>query len=131
MKKTLLFVSPLLSRSGYGDHAREIAHHLISKAKEYDIHFLVTPWGTNPSIASEKNDKLTKSFGPYFAKKNEIREIYDVHIQLGLPPEFKPVGKFNIGLDNREKKILYKYMGFINNFFHNLLELVLALGNYL
>lgn len=86
----ILFISPLQSRSGYGEHARELAEVLIN----YDTDFYCTGWGSNPETSYLSDN-------PTIFKKvvNNIENSkYDVCIHLGMPNEFKPIGKYNIGI---------------------------------
>ena len=98
MKKKLLYVSPVMSRSGYGDHAREVARFLLTKQTEYDIRLAGTTWGSNPQTGLEADDALNKELSSLFLTESDSYDGCDVYIQLGLPPEFKPIGNFNIGI---------------------------------
>jgi glycosyltransferase involved in cell wall biosynthesis len=98
MKKTLLYVSPILSRSGYGDHAREFAKFLLTKKSEFDIKLAGTKWGINPQTALEEEPKLNKELSKFFISEDESFSGCDIYIQLGLPSEFKSIGKYNIGI---------------------------------
>lgn len=98
MKKKLLFVAPILSRSGYGDHAREVAQFLITQKKSFDIKIAGTPWGNNPQTGLADNADLEKELSEFFITENDKYDGCDVYIQLGLPSEFKTIGKFNIGI---------------------------------
>ena len=98
MKKKLLYVSPILSRSGYGDHAREFAEFLLSQKKYYDIHIIATPWGDNPQTGLKCNFKLNEELSKLFVDKQSVHDFYDIYVQLGLPPEFKRLGTFNVGI---------------------------------
>lgn len=96
-KTTLLFVSPLMSRSGYGDHAREIASIIYEKYNKLDIKFAITPWGNNPQTGL--NSSLQKKYSNLFVSETDQYEGCDLYVQLGLPSEFKCVGKkTNIGI---------------------------------
>ena len=44
MKKLILICGPLTSRSGYGNHTRDIFKAIHSLAK-YDIKVMDVPWG--------------------------------------------------------------------------------------
>ena len=70
MKKTLLYVSPILSRSGYGDHAREFAKFLLTKKSEFDIKLAGTKWGINPQTALEEEPKLNKELSKFFISED-------------------------------------------------------------
>lgn len=97
MKKSLLYVAPILSRSGYGDHAREFAEFLLSQTDDIDFNVIATPWGKNPQtgMPHELNESLSKHFT---SDKEKFKE-YDIFVQMGLPNEFKKIGKkLNIGI---------------------------------
>jgi glycosyltransferase involved in cell wall biosynthesis len=98
MKKKLLYVSPILSRSGYGDHAREFAEFLTNHADDYEIHMIGTPWGHNPQTGLQANEELNDKLKNMFVDSKDVYDFYDVYIQLGLPPEFKRLGTYNIGI---------------------------------
>ena len=98
MKKKLLYVSPILSRSGYGDHAREFAQFLLEHTSEYDIHLIATPWGHNPQTGLKDNTELHKQLSPMFVDKDDVHDFYDIYVQMGLPPEFKRLGTYNVGI---------------------------------
>lgn len=79
-----------MSRSGYGEHARELANALL----DYDVDFFCTSWGSNPELKQlHENTEITSRI------VSEIkRDTYDVCIQLGMPNEFKKIAKYNIGI---------------------------------
>ena len=57
MKKFMLICAPVSSRSGYGDHARDLVRSLMTHDK-YDIKIADVPWGETPRNAlDEKFDK--------------------------------------------------------------------------
>ena len=45
MKKKIIVRAPVLSRSGYGEHARFVLRALKTKEDIYDIYILNTNWG--------------------------------------------------------------------------------------
>ena len=52
-KPTLLFIGPVDSRSGYGEHSKSIVNSLL-KIDKYDIKILSIRWGTLPRSALKK-----------------------------------------------------------------------------
>ena len=59
MKKLMLITAPVSSRSGYGDHARDLVRSFIEQNK-YEIKINDVPWGITPRNAldiSDINDK--------------------------------------------------------------------------
>ena len=57
MKKVMLICAPVSSRSGYGDHARDLVRSFL-KLDKFDVKILDVPWGSTPRNAlDEKLDK--------------------------------------------------------------------------
>ena len=44
MKPFIVIQGPVATRSGYGDHTRDLAYSLIESGK-YDIKIISLPWG--------------------------------------------------------------------------------------
>ncbi len=97
MKKIdLLFIGPVGSHSGYGAHARDIVLGLI-KSDKYDVKIIPTLWGMTPSNylnPTVPNHKLIID-SLYL---QQLQKQPDILVQLGLPTEFNPIGKYNIGI---------------------------------
>ena len=55
-KPLLLFQGPVATRSGYGDHARDLVRSLI-KLDKYDVRIISTRWGATPMTALTSNDE--------------------------------------------------------------------------
>jgi glycosyltransferase involved in cell wall biosynthesis len=92
--KPILAIScPVSSRSGYGDHARDLVRSLIEMDK-FDIKILDQPWGSCPRNALTTNDK--EIYEKILTAPLSIQP--DVWIQVTVPNEFQPVGKYNIGI---------------------------------
>ena len=58
MKKFMLICAPVSSRSGYGDHARDLVRAFL-KHNKYDIKIMDVPWGMTPRNALD--NKLDKN----------------------------------------------------------------------
>lgn len=98
--KTVLLRGPLLSHSGYGVHARQIARWLFRKAaKEHDLDIAteLLPWGNTHWLTNtESCDGL---IGDLVTASNNQKPFYDVSIQIQLPNEWNPnAAMFNIGV---------------------------------
>ena len=98
--KTVLLRGPMLTLSGYGVHARQIAKWLFRVATEthqLDITTETLPWGKCHLIVDpEAEDGL---IGQILQASNNKKSFYDVTIQLQLPNEWNPfLGNFNIGV---------------------------------
>ncbi len=97
-KPTCLLVSPLFTRSGYGDWGVSIAKSLIRYGK-FDLHFAPTMWGacSKKNIDSEINDPEIKEILNRILK-GPLQKQPDVFIQMTIPNEFNRSGLFNIGM---------------------------------
>lgn len=96
VKKPLLVVQgPVATRSGYGDHSRDLVRSLISLDK-YDIRIVSLRWGNTPMNAlnpkNESDKQILDRIGLPIDRKP------DVFIQISVPNEFEPRGTYNIGI---------------------------------
>ena len=93
MKELLVFQGPCSSRSGYGDHARDLVRALISMDR-FEIQIIDLRWGDCPRNAlTTKDTDITSRI-----VVGNINRQPDVFVQLSVPNEFTPYGKFNIGI---------------------------------
>jgi glycosyltransferase involved in cell wall biosynthesis len=95
MKPTLIFQAPVATRSGYGDHARDLLHSLY-KLDKFEIKVISTRWGNTPMDALNYDNPFHK-----FVVDNiipQITEKPDIYIQVTVPNEFQPLGFYNIGI---------------------------------
>lgn len=95
MKPTLVFQAPVATRSGYGDHARDLLHSLY-KLDKFDIKVISTRWGATPMDALNYDNEFHK-----WIINNIIpspQEKPDIYIQVTVPNEFQPLGFYNIGI---------------------------------
>ena len=93
MKQLLVFQGPVSSRSGYGDHARDLVRSFIAMDR-FDIKIVDMRWGDCPRNGLTNNDKaIVQCF-----LRGKLTKQPDVFVQLSVPNEFNPVGKYNIGI---------------------------------
>ena len=59
MKPTLVFQAPVATRSGYGDHARDLLHSLY-KLDKFEIKIISTRWGATPMDALNYDNEFHK-----------------------------------------------------------------------
>jgi len=95
MKKLMLICAPVSSRSGYGDHARDLVHSFI-KHDKYDIRIFDVPWGETPRDALDK--KIDKPIINNILLEPTVERQPDVYVDIRIPNEFETHGKFNIGI---------------------------------
>jgi len=92
MKQTLVISCPASSRSGYGDHSRDLIRSLINMDR-FDVKILDQRWGTCPRT------EMTEELSKYLLENNMLKAQPDIWIQVTVPNEFQPVGKtMNIGI---------------------------------
>tara|TARA_R110002050_G_scaffold53815_1_gene122214 strand:- start:942 stop:2261 length:1320 start_codon:yes stop_codon:yes gene_type:complete len=96
MKPFIVIQGPVATRSGYGNHTRDLATALI-KADKYDIKIVSLPWGTTPMNALEPNNKDHQEIDKRIARQDIPRQP-DIFIQVSVPNEFQKIGKYNIGV---------------------------------
>jgi len=93
MKELLVFQGPVSSRSGYGDHARDLVRSLIAMDR-FELKIIDLRWGDCPrnSLTHEDADITSR-----ILTQNMDRQP-DVFVQLSVPNEFQKIGKYNIGI---------------------------------
>jgi len=97
MKKLMLICAPVSSRSGYGDHARDLVTSLI-KHDKYDIKIQDVPWGDCPRNALDKNNQSHKQILDCLLPTPNLDKQPDVYVDIRIPNEFQTWGKVNIGI---------------------------------
>ena len=95
MKKVMLICAPVSSRSGYGDHARDLVRSFL-KIDKFDIKIIDVNWGSTPRNALDK--KLDKNIIDCFLPEPKMDRQPDVYVDIRIPNEFQQYGKFNIGI---------------------------------
>jgi len=92
-KELLIFQGPTSSRSGYGDHSRDLVRSLIAMDR-FDVKIVDMRWGDCPRNALTINDTDISS---RILTQNQNNQP-DVFVQVSVPNEFNPIGKYNIGI---------------------------------
>ena len=97
--KKILMVGPFSSRSGYGDHARDM-FHAFNKFDFFTIKVIDTPWGDCPRNALDQNNKKDKTIMSSLLNQDTMVNFNaDIGVDVRIPNEFETVGKyFNIGI---------------------------------
>jgi glycosyltransferase involved in cell wall biosynthesis len=95
MKPTLVFQAPVATRSGYGDHARDLLHSLY-KLDKFEIKVISTRWGNTPMDALNYDKPFHKWIVDSIIPG--IQQKPDIYIQVTVPNEFQPLGNYNIGI---------------------------------
>jgi glycosyltransferase involved in cell wall biosynthesis len=94
-KPTLVFQGPIFTRSGYGDHCRDLMKSL-RKMDKYDIKIIPLRWGNTPQNQVSDQDE----FGRWMLERviGEIGQKPDIFMQVSVANEFEPKGHYNIGI---------------------------------
>lgn len=95
-KPILVFAAPILTRSGYGDHARDLLRAL-KEMDNYDIKIIATNWGNTPNTELQDGSEFADWVKPRI-QTDQLTSKPDVFIQVTVPNEFKPLGNLNIGI---------------------------------
>lgn len=94
-KPLLVFQAPLFTRSGYGDHSRDILRSLF-KMDKYDVKIVPMRWGNTPQNQVDQTTEFgRKALGCVIT---QIDRKPDIFIQMSVANEFEPKGNFNIGI---------------------------------
>ena len=102
--KHLCVVScPIDTFSGYGARSRDFVRSLIvAKGEEWDIKILSQRWGATPYGYLDKKGDLYKRIIHQLPKQQP-----DVWMQITVPNEFEPVGRFNVGVTAGIESTIY------------------------
>jgi glycosyltransferase involved in cell wall biosynthesis len=96
--KPLVFVScPIDTHSGYGARSRDIVKALI-KSEKYDVKILPQRWGNTPFGFLKPENPDHKLMIDCLWPHPQLPKQPDIWIQITVPNEFQPVGKYNIGI---------------------------------
>jgi len=96
--KPLFFIScPIDTYSGYGARSRDIVKALL-KSDKYDIKILPQRWGSTPFGFLQADNPEHKQILDCIWNQPQLPKQPDVWMQITVPNEFQPVGKFNIGV---------------------------------
>ena len=96
-KPLVLVTAPIKTRSGYGNHARDICTALIDSDK-YEVLINGCRWGNTPLTALEKGNPQHDKIAQRLLTNPKLPKQPDLHIHIVIPNEFQPVGKKNIGI---------------------------------
>jgi glycosyltransferase involved in cell wall biosynthesis len=95
--KPLFFIScPIDTYSGYGARSRDLVRAIIQLDK-YDVKIIPQMWGNTPWGFIEENPEwefLNKHLWPH----QQLPKQPEIWMQITIPSEFQPVGKYNIGV---------------------------------
>ena len=97
MKPLLVISCPIETMSGYGARSRDIIKALL-KYDKYEIKVLSQRWGNTAYNALNPSNPEDKQLLDLIWKQPQLPKQPDVWIQVTVPNEFQPIGKYNIGI---------------------------------
>jgi len=102
MKPLCVVSCPIDTFSGYGARSRDFVKALIQlKGEEWNIQIMPQRWGDCPWNFLDKNDPIRQRF------IGGLKQQPDIWVQVTVPNEFQPVGKFNIGISAGIETTIY------------------------
>jgi hypothetical protein len=97
MRPMVLVTAPVETRSGYGNHSRDICQALIEMDK-YDVRIQSVRWGSTPPNALEKDNPIHQEINKRILRQPSLEKQPDLHLHIVIPNEFQAIGKVNIGM---------------------------------
>ena len=94
-KNTFYISAPFDTYSGYGARSRDLIKAII-ELDEYDVKLISQRWGNTP-WGFIKNNPEWSFLTNHLHTHPQLTEQPDIWMQITVPNEFQPVGKFNIG----------------------------------
>ena len=96
MNKPLFVIScPYDSYSGYGSRSRDLVKAIIETNK-YEVKLLPQRWGNTPWGFCEDNPEWNFLHN-HALNPTQPNPQPDIWMQISVPNEFQPIGKYNIG----------------------------------
>ena len=96
-KPLCLIMAPVATQSGYGARSRDLVTALL-KLDKYEIKIFPTAWGATPHSALDPSDLEHAAIIQRLMAEPKLDRQPDLFIQVTVPNEFQPVGKYNIGI---------------------------------
>lgn len=93
--KRVLLMAPIRTRSGYGERSRDIAESILS-SPDYLLEIIGTRWGNTAWNGLDETTEIGKRIASCITKTPTPNP--DIFIQITIPSEFHPRGKYNIGI---------------------------------
>jgi hypothetical protein len=95
--KPLFFIScPIDTYSGYGARSRDLVRAIIQLDK-YDVKIIPQMWGNTPWGFIDDNPEW-EFLNKYLWNQPQLPKQPEVWMQITIPNEFQPIGKYNIGV---------------------------------
>ena len=98
MKKSVLLVGPLLTRSGYGEQARFALRSLRSREDLFDIYIRPITWGHTSWMTEDNEERrwIDETIEKTIAYMQQGGQ-FDMSLQVTIPNEFQVIARENVG----------------------------------
>ena len=96
MKPLFAISCPIDTFSGYGARSRDLVKAIIQIDK-YDVKIIPQRWGNTAWNFIEEHPEWS-FLNDYILKEPKLNKQPDIWMQITVPNEFQPVGKYNIGV---------------------------------
>jgi len=97
MKPLFVISCPIDTYSGYGARSRDLVKAIINQDK-YDVRIAPQRWGSTPWGFIDDHKEQWGFLTPYILNTHEVERQPEIWMQITVPNEFQPMGKFNIGV---------------------------------
>jgi glycosyltransferase involved in cell wall biosynthesis len=97
MKPLVVISCPIDTFSGYGARSRDVVLPIVKSGK-YDVKILPQRWGNTSWGFLQDNNPDHKLLKDCLLLSPQLPKQPDCWIQITVPNEFQPIGKFNIGM---------------------------------
>lgn len=98
MKQYCVISAPVDTYSGYGSRARDLVKAIYElKGKDWQIEILSQRWGSTPWGYIKDHFETWGFLEPLINKNGQLQKQPDVWMQITVPNEFQPIGKYSIG----------------------------------
>ena len=97
MKPLLVISCPIDCYSGYSARSRDIVKSLL-KSDKYEIKILSQRWGNTPFGFLKTDNPEHKQMLDCILATPQLPKQPDIWVQISVPNEFQPIGKYNIGI---------------------------------
>ena len=98
MNKPLFIIScPIDCYAGYGARSRDLVKAIIALDK-YDVKILPQRWGETPWGFIDDHEQEWGFLNQHLLTNPQLPKQPEVWMQITVPNEFQPIGKYNIGV---------------------------------
>jgi hypothetical protein len=97
MKPLFVISCPIDTYSGYGARSRDLVKAVINLDK-YEVKIIPQRWGNTPWGFIEEHKESWGFLQSYLLVGQQLHKQPEVWMQITVPNEFQPIGRYNIGV---------------------------------